>query len=132
MIAEACFMTRKTVRGALATLERDGFIRRDEPFGAQRGHRITICEWDTYNAPELDKGTLSNPLSNPLTTHKQECIKNENNGGRPPGKASLLDIKDQKEAIEQILAVTDDSKPEYKAYKKKIRALNKRIADMVL
>ncbi len=76
-ISDACRMSRKTVRHAIKVLLEDNFIVRDEPFGAHRGHRITLCEYGTYQDKKNKKGTLSNPLTTPLTPHKQEVKKNE-------------------------------------------------------
>jgi hypothetical protein len=34
-----------------------GFITIDQPFGAQQGHRITICNYVTYQSDEYRRGT---------------------------------------------------------------------------
>lgn len=56
-ISEACNLSRKAVRYALSVLAKDAFIRTDEPFGAQQGHRVTICKYDTYQGSECERGT---------------------------------------------------------------------------
>jgi len=45
------------VRCALGNLERSGFIHVDAPFGAQQGHRVSVCNYATYQGEEADKGT---------------------------------------------------------------------------
>ena len=56
-ISDDCNLSRKAVRYALETLRKDGFIVVDEPFGAQQGHRITVCKYDTYQKDNPNRGT---------------------------------------------------------------------------
>jgi len=55
-IADDCGLSVKAVRYALKILKKDGFILIDSPFGAYRGHRITILKYDTYQDPDSYKG----------------------------------------------------------------------------
>ena len=57
MISEACHISRKAARYAIQTLKADKFIEVDEPFGAQQGHRITVCKYETYQTQEMYRGT---------------------------------------------------------------------------
>ena len=57
MIAEDCGLSRKAVRYAIGVLKSDGFIQIDEPFGAQKGHRLTVCKWATYQSEKRRRGT---------------------------------------------------------------------------
>ena len=82
MISEACNLSRKAVRYAIETLKGDKFIEIDEPFGAQQGHRITVCKYATYQTSEDVKGTEginegSNAGSNEGNTNKND--KNDKN-----------------------------------------------------
>ena len=60
MISENCNLSRKAVRYALSLLASDSFVAIDEPFGAQRGHRISICKWDSYQLSDEERGTEGN------------------------------------------------------------------------
>jgi hypothetical protein len=86
MISDACGLTRKTVRTALKNLTDDGFVVIDEPFGAQQGHRLTICKYGTYQGDAVESGTarahavpheVSNELPLGLPTNNND--KNEKN-----------------------------------------------------
>ena len=57
MISEACHMSRQAARYAIQTLKADKFIEVDEPFGAQQGHRITVCKYATYQNCGDERGT---------------------------------------------------------------------------
>ena len=57
MISDDCSLSRKAVRCALGNLERSGFIHVDAPFGAQQGHRVSVCNYATYQGEEADGGT---------------------------------------------------------------------------
>ena len=87
MISEACSLSRKAVRYAIETLKGDNFIEIDEPFGAQQGHRITVCKYDTYQTSEDVKGTEgsnegNNAGNNEGNTNKKG--KNEKNEKNQP------------------------------------------------
>jgi hypothetical protein len=53
-IAEACKVSRKAARHAISVIVSEGFIKRDEPFGAHKGHRITICKYETYQSEKTE------------------------------------------------------------------------------
>jgi biotin operon repressor len=72
-IADGCGVSRKAVRYALDVLKQDGFLEIDEPFGAQQGHRITICKYDSYQPNESARGIEgSNEGSNEGNTNKND------------------------------------------------------------
>ena len=56
-ISDACHLSRKAVRYGLRVLETENFISTDRPFGAQQGHRITICKYETWQSENEYKGT---------------------------------------------------------------------------
>jgi len=56
-ISDDCNLSRKAVRHALKILAQDEFLITDEPFGAQQGHRITICNYATYQPKKNGRGT---------------------------------------------------------------------------
>ena len=87
-ISEACGISRKAVRYALSVLERDGFISKDEPFGAQQGHRITICKYNDYQLDPNDKGTVGAQQGTQEGTHAgtQEGNTNNNEKNEKNGK----------------------------------------------
>jgi len=78
-ISEACNLSRKAVRYALAVLSKDEFIRTDEPFGAQQGHRVTICKYDTYQGHKCDKGTAGAQEGNHEGNHQGNTNKKNKN-----------------------------------------------------
>ena len=55
-ISEDCNLSRKAVRYAIQRLKDDGFLEADAPFGAQQGHRLTICNYDVYQSKDGDRG----------------------------------------------------------------------------
>jgi hypothetical protein len=66
----------------MENLKKIAFLTWDEPFGAQQGHRITVCKYDTYQAKENGGGTVrahegNNEGNNEGTTNNNK--KNENN-----------------------------------------------------
>jgi hypothetical protein len=79
MISEACFLSRKAVRYALKVLEEDGFIQIDEPFGAQQGHRISICKYEPYQLREKDMGTVGAHQGTQQGTQQGNTNKNDKN-----------------------------------------------------
>jgi hypothetical protein len=56
-ISDACGVSRKAARYAVAQMRTEGFISVDEPFGAQQGHRFSVANYDLYQAGEDDRGT---------------------------------------------------------------------------
>jgi len=56
-ISDDCNVSRKAARHAIKVLSTDNFIFCDSPFGAQQGHRVTICKYEDYQDKEVDKGT---------------------------------------------------------------------------
>lgn len=91
-ISHDCNINRNTARYAIKTLETDGFITKDEPFGTHQGHRITLCKYDDYQDKEADNNTPTTQALDPaldpaLDTNKngknvEEC---KNNPPNPPG-----------------------------------------------
>ena len=80
MISEACNLSRKAVRYAIETLKGDKFIEIDEPFGAQQGHRITVCKYATYQTSDDDRGTLGAQEGSNAGTHEGNTNKNDKKG----------------------------------------------------
>ena len=87
MISEACNLSRKAVRYAIETLKGDNFIEIDEPFGAQQGHRITVCKYATYQTSEDAKGTEGS----------NEGINEGSNAGSNAGNTNKNDKNDKNE-----------------------------------
>ena len=56
-LSDECHLSRKAVRYGLKVLAADGFLTVDEPFGAHRGHRITVCNYAAWQQREVAKGT---------------------------------------------------------------------------
>ena len=78
MIADDCDLSRKAVRCALDNLEKFEFITTDAPFGAQQGHRISVCNYATYQDCETDRGIEgSNEGSNEVPQTRMKEGKNE-------------------------------------------------------
>jgi len=83
-LSEACDVSRKTVRGVLAIMTSENFISIDEPFGAHRGHRITVCNYDTYQSETGREGTLRAQQGHtegtlPTTNNNDKKVNNEEN-----------------------------------------------------
>lgn len=82
-ISADCNVTRNTTRYALKILKQDGFLSIDEPFGTQQGHRITICNYDTYQDDNGNNHTgTTHGLTHGLTTNKN--VKNDKKEKTPP------------------------------------------------
>ncbi len=87
-ISDACKLSRNTARYALKILIADNFIVLDEPFGTHQGHRLTICNYDTYQSKKTKEHTLTDtptdPRTDTRTAHKQEVKKNDKNDKNIP------------------------------------------------
>lgn len=79
-ISDDCYLSRKAVRYALKVLQEDEFLVIDYPQGAQRGHRITICKYDTYQAKKEAKGTDGSSGGSSAGSSGGTTNNNENNG----------------------------------------------------
>lgn len=91
-ISDSCHLSRKAVRYALDQMLKTEFITIDEPFGAQQGHRITICKYDTYQSESVSMGTEgSNEGSNEGNTNNNN--NNENNENRYGDSAESPSLK---------------------------------------
>ena len=55
-MSEECNLSRKAVRGALDRLRSCDFITSDEPLGAQKGLRITLCNYELYQSVSAYEG----------------------------------------------------------------------------
>jgi hypothetical protein len=82
-ISEDCHVTRKTARYAIKTLVGDGFISVDAPFGAQQGHRITVCKYNDFQSVEDKQGhtrgtrgaqEVTHEVTHEVSTNKKERI----------------------------------------------------------
>lgn len=80
-IEHACSVTRKAVRCAIENMVTDEFIEVEEPFGARKGHRITICNYDSYQSSEHREGQVGakdDPSKVRSESHKQEGKREKN------------------------------------------------------
>jgi len=71
-IADACHVSRKAVRYALDQMVAESFIKIDYPFGAQQGHRLTVCNYDTYQCDNSDEGKEGSNEGNTYNNDKNE------------------------------------------------------------
>jgi len=107
-ISADCNLSRKAVRYALDVLAEDEFLTIDYPLGAQQGHRITICKYDTYQAKEVKEGTRGAREGNTQGNTQGNTNKNEKNeenekntpqtpqGGKSPSRMSKTEKKRHK------------------------------------
>jgi uncharacterized phage protein (TIGR02220 family) len=124
-IGDACGISRKAVRYALSVLERDGFISKDEPFGAQQGHRITICKYNDYQLDPSDKGTVGAQQGTQEGTHAGNTNNNEKNGKRQKetqGEGVKLDVKLEADCIAILRIMNEKTGRNYRAVTPNLRA----------
>lgn len=82
-ICDECSLSTKAVRYALDKFVKDDFIKKDYPFGAKQGQRLTICKYGTYQDINNYKGNLgAHAGNNEGTPNNNE--KKENNEIIPP------------------------------------------------
>jgi len=91
-ISDECNISRKAARYAIKLLTADNFIFQDTPFGAQQGHRITICKYDAYQSIHPDKGTQRAHEGHTEGT-EGNTNKNEENEKNDKNERSNIDIK---------------------------------------
>lgn len=92
MISDDCNLSRKAVRHALKILSKDEFISLDEPFGAQQGHRITICKYNKWQDKNTDEGTEgANEGANEGATNNNDNNDNNDNNEKKKEEGGSLD-----------------------------------------
>lgn len=135
MISDDCRLSRKAVRFALSKLIKVFYILIDEPFGAQQGHRITICKYGTYQAMHTNEGHSKGTAGAHQGNHEGNTnnnVKNDKNDKEATQGELLIGVSNEQEMSRQgiisrwnaiakplgiscISTVTDDRMRRFKA-----------------
>ena len=125
-IQDDCGVSRKQARTAIAHLQEDGFLTVDAPGGAQQGHRLTICNYERYQAGAANEGTPGAHQGHRTRMIEEEESKNERSTTCAPPGAGAGTVSDRPKArkptkpeihqaaTEAVLADTDWASDEIK------------------
>ena len=109
--AEAGF-TIKQIRGILKRLERTGEVTCK---GTNKYTIITLCNYDTYQSGELEKGTQKG------TQDGKQKARTETNGGQTKGKQRATNKNDKKEKNEKKEEVVGIFSSELEKYRRPVQ-----------